>query len=123
MQGGVRGNVRGDLKDNTRGGEQRSVPACTACHGERLTGVLPAIPGLAGLPRDYLLAQLGAWRQGERRAAAPDCMATIARRMDAADIEAVARWIASQPPGADMKPAAADTLKRPLPLDCGSVPP
>ncbi len=109
----------GDVK----GDEQRGVPACTACHGERLTGVLPAIPGLVGLPRDYLLAQLGAWRQGERRAAAPDCMATIARRLDAADIEAVTRWIASQPPGADMKPAAADTLKRPLPLSCGSAPP
>ncbi len=105
------------------GDAARGVPACTACHGERLTGVLPALPGLVGLPRDYLLGQLGAWRQGERRAAAPDCMATIARRMEPADIEAVTRWIAAQPPGADMKPAAAGSRQRPLPEPCGSAPP
>jgi len=117
------GDVRGDVRGDAKGDEQRGVPACTACHGERLTGVQPSLPGLVGLPRDYLLAQLGAWRQGERRAAAPDCMATIARRLEPADIEAVTRWIASQPPGADMKPAAAGTLKWPLPLACGSAPP
>ena len=102
------------------GDEGRGVPACTACHGERLTGVLPALPGLVGLPRDYLLGQLGAWRQGERRAAAPDCMATIARRLDAADVEAVSAWIAAQPTGGDMKPAATGAVVQPLPLDCGS---
>ncbi|MBL8345776.1 MAG: cytochrome C [Rubrivivax sp.] len=106
-----------------QGYAQRNVPACIACHGERLTGVLPSLPGLAGLPRDYLLGQLGAWREGDRRAVAPDCMATIARRLDAADIEAVTLWIAAQPPGADMRPAAAGTLKWPLPVACGSAPP
>lgn len=103
-----------------RGDPRRGLPACAACHGERLTGVLPAMPGLAGLPRDYLLGQLGAWRQGERRAAAPDCMATIARRLEDADVEAVTQWIAAQPPGADMKPAGAGTLPQPLPIACGS---
>jgi cytochrome c553 len=103
-----------------QGDAQRGVPACTACHGERLSGVLPAMPGLLGLPRDYLLGQLGAWRQGERRAAEPDCMADIARRLQAADIVAVTAWISAQPPGADMKPAAAGTLPQPLPIACGS---
>ncbi|MBI5720410.1 MAG: cytochrome c4 [Burkholderiales bacterium] len=103
-----------------RGDPQRGVPACTACHGARLTGVLPALPGLVGLPRDYLLGQLGAWRQGDRHAASPDCMETIARHLDDADIVAVTLWISSQPPAADMKPAAAGTLAQPLPLACGS---
>ena len=40
----------------------RKLPACTSCHGAALTGVQPATPGLLGLPRDYLLAQLAAWR-------------------------------------------------------------
>ena len=103
-----------------QGDPGRNLPACTACHGPRLTGVLPAVPGLVGLPRDYLLGQLGAWRQGERRAAAPDCMATLARRLTGADVEAVTAWLAAQPPGADMKPAAAESLPRPWPLECGS---
>jgi len=102
-----------------QGDASRGVPACTACHGERLTGALPAWPGLVGLPRDYLLGQLGAWRTGQRRAAAPDCMGTLARRLDAADIEAVTLWLATQAPGADMKPAAASSLAPP-PLECGS---
>lgn len=103
-----------------RGDPNSGVPACTACHGERLTGVLPAMPGLVGLPRDYLLGQLGAWRQGARRTAIPDCMAAIARRMADADVAAVTLWIASQPPGADMKPAPAASLAQPLPIACGS---
>ena len=104
-----------------QGDAQRGLPACTACHGTRLTGVLPALPGLVGLPRDYLLGQLGAWQQGERHATAPDCMATIARRLASADIEAVTSWLAAQSPAADMKPAAASALTQPLPLACGSA--
>ena len=38
------------------------VPACVACHGTALTGVQKAIPGLVGLPRDYLNAQLAPGR-------------------------------------------------------------
>ncbi len=30
------------------------VPACAACHGVTLTGALPAIPSVLGLPREYL---------------------------------------------------------------------
>jgi cytochrome c553 len=58
----------------TRGDTALKVPACIACHGERLSGALPAIPGLVGLPRDYINAQFGAWRNGSRHALAPDCM-------------------------------------------------
>ena len=47
-----------------QGEPQRGVPACTHCHGERLTGMLPATPGLLGLPQDYVQA-LGAPGQGE----------------------------------------------------------
>ena len=35
-----------------RGDAALKVPACVSCHGQRLTGALPAIPGLLGLPRD-----------------------------------------------------------------------
>lgn len=96
------------------------VPACVACHGERLTGALPAIPGLLGLPRDYINAQFGAWRNGARRAHAPDCMGTIAGRLSLADISAVSGWLAGAPLPADPAPAARSAA--PLPLPCGSQP-
>ena len=103
-----------------RGDPARGIPSCASCHGERLTGVQPALPGLLGLPRDYLLAQFGNWQTGLRRAAAPDCMGEIARRMSPEDIGAVSAWLATLPV-VDARPAAA--LPAPLPLDCGSVAP
>lgn len=36
----------------------KKTPACASCHGQALTGVDPYTPGLIGLPRDYLNAQL-----------------------------------------------------------------
>jgi cytochrome c553 len=101
-----------------QGDPARELPACNACHGERMTGVLPSMPGLVGLPRDYLVAQLGAWRTGQRQARAPDCMETVARRLDAADIEAVTTWLSAQPTAADMRPAPSRPA--PPPLACGS---
>jgi cytochrome c553 len=103
-----------------RGDTGRNVPACAACHGEKLTGVAPAIPGLLGLSRDYLHAQLGHWKNGERRAHAPDCMAKISVALTAEDVSAVTAWLSSQRVPADAKPVSA--FARPLPLECGGVP-
>lgn len=93
--------------------------ACVACHGQQLGGVAPAIPGLLGLPRDYITLQLSAWRQGSRRAAAPDCMAHVAGELAPSDVVAVAAWLSAQPVPAGYKPAAA--LPAPLPARCGGV--
>lgn len=101
-----------------RGDPARKLPACSACHGERLTGVQPTLPGLLGLPRDYLIAQFGQWVNGKRKAAAPDCMGEIARKLTTEEISAVATWLSAQPV-VDAKPAAA--LTAPLPLRCGSI--
>jgi cytochrome c553 len=103
-----------------RGDAARKLPACSACHGRALTGVAPAIPGLLGLPRDYLKGQLGAWVNGQRRAHAPDCMADIAQRLTPDDVSAVAAWLSSRP--IPMPAQAVTALPEPLPLDCGSVP-
>lgn len=102
----------------TRGDLHRRLPACTQCHGYTLTGALPAIPGLLGLPADYVIGQLGAWKTGNRRATAPDCMADIAKKLSAEDVRAVAVWLASRPVPAGARPAARPDL--PLPLECGS---
>ncbi|MBM7130495.1 c-type cytochrome [Dyella mobilis] len=93
------------------------VPPCQACHGKTLTGTEPSVPGLAGLPYDYISSQLGSWRTGTRASAAPDCMAEIANRLAPSDITAVAAWLASQqvPPDAHPQPAGSITP----PLHCG----
>lgn len=102
-----------------RGDSSARIPACAQCHGAALTGVLPNTPGLLGLPRDYLNAQLGAWRTGQRRAHAPDCMAQIARQLDPQDLTAVTGWLAAQPLPADPRPAPS--LTRPPEIACGSA--
>lgn len=104
-----------------QGDPARYLPACTACHGAAMTGVRPAVPGLLGLPRDYLIGQLGAWQTGLRHAFSPDCMAQVAQRLSPTDIAAVASWLAAQPLPADTHPAPPATA--PLPLRCGLTPP
>ena len=102
-----------------QGDAARRIPACVECHGQALAGTLPAVPGLLGLPRDYLIGQLGAWQTGSRRAIAPDCMAQIARRLAPEDASAVAAWLSARPvpPGHRAGPPPPG----PAPLPCGSV--
>lgn len=102
-----------------RGDAARQLPACVQCHGAALTGVAPAMPGLLGLPRDYIVGQLGAWRSGQRQAGAPDCMAQVSTRLAPEDVGAVAAWLASRPLPPVAKPVAA--LPQPLPMPCGST--
>lgn len=104
----------------TQGDPTRKIPACIACHGKNLMGAAPNIPGLLGLPNDYVSAQMGAWKVATRRATAPDCMGEIARQLSEVEVHAVASWLAAQPLLANARPAAALTDE--LPQKCGSVP-
>lgn len=90
------------------GDQNLNVPACKSCHGSKLTGVLPAVPGLLGLPRDYLTAQLGAWKNGLRSAHQPDCMATVVDRLPLEDLTAIAGWLSAQPVPTNSKPLNTD---------------
>jgi cytochrome c553 len=104
-----------------RNGDQaKGIPACAACHGKALTGMLPGIPGLVGLYPDYINGQLGAWRSGLRHATEPDCMARIAQRLSGADSAAAAAYLASLPGTPTSLPAPAARQK--LPMNCGSQP-
>ncbi len=102
-----------------RGDPSRGIPACMECHGQALTGIAPRVPGLLGLPGDYLVGQLGAWRNGVRHARTPDCMADIARRLPADAVPEIARWLAAQPLPAD--PRATSSAPARWPLRCGSL--
>jgi cytochrome c553 len=109
-----------------RGDSTRGIPSCVSCHGDRLTGVEPAIPGLAGLSYDYVSAQIGSWRTHTRAAKSPDCMAIVATRLRDSDITAVAAWLGSLPPPTDMHAQPADPEKQALPgwcvADAGATP-
>lgn len=104
-----------------KGDKRLDIPACTECHGNALTGQGDYIPGLLGLPADYVKKQLGSWRTHQRRATVPDCMASVARRLPVADIEAVVGWLSAQPLPAHTK--AVPMIAKKLPMDCGSVKP
>lgn len=106
-----------------QGDPARQIPACAACHGQALMGVNPAVPGLLALPQDYLVAQLGAWRTGMRRARGPDCMAEIANQLRTDEVAAVAAWLALQAPPSLSSPAPVASLPQPLPQPCGSLQP
>ena len=102
------------------GDPARKIPACIACHGSRMTGTQPGIPGLLGLHASYIAGQMGTWRSGTRHALAPDCMHSIAVKLSDKDITAVSNWLARQPRPADPRPAPS--AAGPLPLACGSQP-
>ena len=106
------------------GDSNKKVPACIQCHGQAMTGVAPGVPGLLGLPRDYLNAQLGAWKSGQRRAHAPDCMRGVVARLDDSDINAAASWLAAQPLPISSKPASQPPALAPgaVAIVCGSAP-
>jgi cytochrome c553 len=105
------------------GDAARGLPACNDCHGASMTGRPPFIPGLLGLPRDYLNAQLGAWKNGKRRAHAPDCMAHVSARLAVEEIGAISSYLASQPvPATNSKTTDAGvTSARALPMPCGGI--
>jgi cytochrome c553 len=104
----------------TSGDPERGIPACSGCHNPNFTGMEPAIPGLLGLPPNYITAQLGAWRYGTRTAAVPDCMQVVASHLTEKDVTAVAAWIATLPAPPNAAPVAQGSL--PMPLPCGSEP-
>jgi cytochrome c553 len=108
-----RGQVLATVGDASKG-----IPACIACHGAKLNGMEPGIPGLAGLRTAYIAGQLTRWRVGERRAADPDCMKRIATRLSDADVAAVASWLSQQAPSAATAPEPSNLVR--MPFACGS---
>jgi len=102
------------------GDPTHDIARCDTCHGANLLGVAPAVPGLVGVSQDYLNGQIGAWKNGTRRAASPDCMAQIVQRLSPEDIDAVTAWLAAQTVPDDARPE--EHFERSPPLTCGSIP-
>ena len=77
-----------------RGGDAGSgVPACAGCHSPDGTGIPAQYPRLKGQGVDYTLAQLKAFRAGERANDSAMMMRTIAARMTDQQMDAVAEYV------------------------------
>lgn len=77
-----------------RGGiAAKSVPACMACHGPSGAGIPSQYPLMSGQHSAYTIAQLKAFRDGERTNNLP--MTEIAAKLSDAEIKAVAEFIQS----------------------------
>ena len=78
-----------------RGGNaETGVPACMACHGPEGLGNGPAgWPALGGQHAAYVMAQLRAYRSGDRSTDLNQMMRNVAARMSDSEIEAVASYV------------------------------
>ena len=73
----------------------RSLAAtCAACHGTDGRSVTKEVPGLAGLPKDHIVAQMKAFRDGSRPATV---MQQIAKGYSEQQIELMADYFARRP--------------------------
>jgi len=85
---------------------------CVNCHGLDGNSESPLFPRLAGQRADYLVKQLGAYREQSRaNAAARDYMWGMAHLLNDDEILAVASWFAAQRPSARTVKVSADQLR------------
>lgn len=76
------------------GNPTTGTPACMACHGPNGAGNPAAgYPALRGQHAEYTMAQLRAYRSGDRRNDAGGIMRAIASRLSEQEIMAVAKYL------------------------------
>ena len=71
----------------------KGVAACSACHGPNGAGVPAQFPRLAGQFSEYTVAQLKAFRSGERANDPNRAMRSLAEKLSDREIAAVAEYI------------------------------
>jgi cytochrome c553 len=86
LAGGVGAQEPGQAKAPVKTG------LCVVCHGPLGMGAMPDTPHIAAQPQIYLVAQLRAYRSGERK---HPVMNVIARPLTDADITELADWYSS----------------------------
>ena len=77
-----------------RGGDVNAgIPACASCHSPSGAGIPAQYPRLAGQMKEYTLAQLKAFKAGERANDNAAMMRTIAGRLSDKQMEALAEYV------------------------------
>lgn len=75
------------------GNSETGLPACSGCHAPDGAGIPAQYPRLAGQHGDYTVAQLQAFRNGDRSNDANAMMRTIAGRLSDKDMAALAQYM------------------------------
>jgi len=81
---------------------RNKAQVCVACHGAGGNSVIPALPSLAGQPRQFIVTQLVMFREGNRK---DPQMSPAAANMTNTDINDLAAYFSAQP----LAPAARIT--------------
>lgn len=72
---------------------EKGVAACAACHSPDGAGIPPVYPRISGQHADYTVAQLSAFRAGERNNDPNAMMRMLAGRLNDKEINALAEYI------------------------------
>ncbi|TMH60643.1 MAG: cytochrome c [Betaproteobacteria bacterium] len=92
--------------------EEKAVNLCSTCHGPRGVSTSPEFPHLAGQREPYLVRQIRAFRDHARvDKDAQDFMWGVARQLDEATVDAIARYYAAQSPAPGRADDAALAMK------------
>ncbi len=96
---------------DARRGQALAADICAACHGPEGRSQMPGVPSLAGQPAEFVTMQMILFREGLR---AVPVMQQVAQGRSDQEIEDLAAWFASLPPGPpDDRPARnAELLAR-----------
>ena len=87
-----------------RGRLQDGIPACASCHGPGGAGVGEHFPAIGKLSASYMQAQVDAWKNGSRPAGPLGLMESIAKKLSADDVAAIAQYYAATTANSAAKP-------------------
>jgi len=82
---------------NAEAGKAKSA-TCAACHGTNGVAIAPTYPNLAGQKTEYIVAQLKAFKSGERTGASSAIMAPMAMPLSEQDMLDLAAYFNSMEP-------------------------
>jgi cytochrome c553 len=74
---------------DAKAGRQKAEAVCGVCHGVDGLAKIPEAPNLAGQNENYLIAQLQAFKSGERK---NEMMSVVIQDLSDADIENLAAY-------------------------------
>src|SRR5712691_2015085 len=92
-------------------GNKPGVRACAQCHLPSGAGH-PESSSLAGLPVPYLLRQMAAFKNGDRKGIRANAMIEIAKAMSDADVRAASEYFAGLKPGVWTKVVETATVPK-----------
>src|SRR6516165_5039063 len=88
-----------------------TVHVCSSCHGSEGRSISPTFPRLAGQQKDYIVAQLQAFRDKTRADPhAQTYMWGMAAQLSDQNIDAIAAYYSSQAPVAGARSASPETV-------------